>query len=148
MENKTPYKYIVLIEGMGEAYHETLEEANGCARAYQELGKIVQVYKAISDEPQAAPNVLKLAEAIIYGDREKTYGHPAKNLLCIADYWNQYLKAKLVGTAEMVALDAADVAKMMVLLKIARLHNRPDHRDSVVDGIGYFALLDRIGTLK
>ena len=33
-------------------------------------------------------NVLEEAQDIIYGDREKTYGHPAKNLNCIADMWN------------------------------------------------------------
>jgi hypothetical protein len=33
---------------------------------------------------------------------------------------------------------------MMVLLKIARLKNQPDHRDSLVDSVGYLALIERI----
>ena len=80
-------------------------------------------------------NILKEAETIIYGDREKTYGHPFVNLDNIAKYWNVYLGSNL---------NAQDVATMMVLLKIARLMNQPDHRDSLVDAAGYLALVERI----
>lgn len=84
-------------------------------------------------------NVLKEANAIIYGDREKTYGHPSKNLEAIATMWNAYLKS--VDGRE---LNAQDVCVMMVLLKGARLANDPNHRDSVVDICGYAALIERI----
>lgn len=83
-------------------------------------------------------NVLKEANAIIYGDREKTYGHPSKNLEAIATMWNAYLKS--VGDRQ---LNAQDVCVMMVLLKGARLANDPTHRDSVVDICGYAALIER-----
>jgi len=80
-------------------------------------------------------NILEEAQSIIYGDREKTYGHPSVNLDNIAKFWNVYLKTDL---------NAQDVATMMVLLKIARLMNQPDHRDSLVDAAGYLALVERI----
>jgi hypothetical protein len=80
-------------------------------------------------------NILEEAKDIIYGDREKTYGHPAKNLDNIAKYWSIYLDKEV---------SAQDVATMMVLLKIARLMNQPDHRDSLVDSVGYLALIERI----
>jgi hypothetical protein len=80
-------------------------------------------------------NILEEAQSIIYGDREKTYGHPSVNLDNIAKFWNVYLKTDL---------NAQDVATMMVLLKIARLMNQPDHHDSLLDGLAYFALIDRI----
>lgn len=83
--------------------------------------------------------VLKEAHTIIYGDREKTYGHPSKNLKTIAKMWNAFLEAR-TGSAE---LNAKDVASMMILLKTARLANNPDHRDSVVDICGYAALIER-----
>lgn len=86
-------------------------------------------------------NVLSEANRIIYGDREKTYGSPSKNLETIAQMWNAYTGALNKDTHQ---LNAQDVAVMMVLLKIARLANQPDHRDSLVDGVGYFALVDRI----
>jgi hypothetical protein len=80
-------------------------------------------------------NILEEAQSIIYGDREKTYGHPAKNLNNIAKYWSVYLDKKVT---------AQDVAIMMVLLKIARIMNQSDHRDSLVDSAGYLALIERI----
>jgi len=80
-------------------------------------------------------NILDEANSIIYGDREKTYGNPAKNLNNIANFWSVYLD---------VEISAQDVAQMMVLLKLARLINTPNHRDSLVDAVGYLALVERI----
>ena len=84
-------------------------------------------------------SILKEANTIIYGDREKTYGHPSKNLKTIAKMWNAYLEAK----TDKGELNAKDVATMMVLLKAARLANDPSHRDSLVDICGYAALIER-----
>ena len=81
-------------------------------------------------------NVLEEAGRIIYGDREKTYGHPSKNLRVIAELWNAYLGNE-------VCLTAHDVCVMMILLKAARLKNTPGHRDSTVDICGYAALIER-----
>lgn len=84
--------------------------------------------------------VLKEANAIIYGDREKTYGHPSKNLKTIATMWNAYLEAKTTGKDK---LDAKDVAGLMMLVKVARFANDPTHRDNLVDICGYAALVER-----
>jgi len=83
-------------------------------------------------------SVLKEAHKIIYGDREKTYGKPSKNLETIAKMWNAYISARTDSE-----LTAKDVAAMMVLLKTARLANDPSHRDSIVDICGYAALMER-----
>lgn len=88
-------------------------------------------------------SVLKEANTIIYGDREKTYGHPSKNLKTIAKMWNAYLVACGVATEGEGELIDKDVATMMVLLKTARLANDPSHRDSLVDICGYAALIER-----
>jgi len=85
-------------------------------------------------------SILKEANTIIYGDREKTYGHPSKNLETIAKMWNAYINAK---PNKGNSLNAKDVAAMMVLLKTARLANNPEHRDSLVDICGYAALIER-----
>jgi hypothetical protein len=87
-------------------------------------------------------SILKEANAIIYGDREKTYGHPSRNLVTIAKMWTAYLVASRAITTEN-NIGAKDVAAMMVLLKTARLANNPDHRDSLVDICGYAALIER-----
>lgn len=73
------------------------------------------------------------ARKVIYGDREQTYGHPSKNLQLIAEFWTSYLKGKEVLTCD-------DVCNMMILMKTARLKNMPEHRDSLVDTIGYTLL--------
>jgi hypothetical protein len=87
---------------------------------------------------------LEEAHDIIYGDREKTYGDPARNLNNIAAFWEIYLNARGLLNLDGEGLTAEDVATMMMLLKIARLGNSPGHRDSLVDTIGYAALIDRI----
>ncbi len=83
-----------------------------------------------------------LAEAgdIIYGDREKTYGHPAKNLEAIADLWVVHLRQRF---GHVLDLGPKDVAAMMVLLKMARLGHDMSYRDNITDGIGYLALIER-----
>lgn len=87
-------------------------------------------------------NILEEAQSIIYGDREKTYGHPSVNLDNIAKFWTIYLDAKF--NASKTELEGEDVATMMTLLKIARLMNQPAHHDSLLDSIGYLALISRI----
>jgi hypothetical protein len=84
-------------------------------------------------------SVLKEANSIINGDREKTYGHPAKNLKTIATMWDAYLKARKYSDV----VTPKDVAAMMVLVKVARFANDPDHRDNLVDMCGYAALIER-----
>ena len=86
--------------------------------------------------------ILKEAHSIIYGDREKTYGHPSKNLNTIAVMWNAYLNAKPTenGTFE---INAKDVSALMMLVKVARFANDPTHRDNLIDICGYAALIER-----
>ena len=90
------------------------------------------------NEDQKDLSVLKEAHKIIYGDREKTYGKPSKNLDTIAKMWNAYINA-----VDKRDLTAKDVACLMILLKTARLANDQTHRDSVVDICGYAALVER-----
>lgn len=86
-------------------------------------------------------SVLQEAERIIYGDREKTYGEPGKNLATIADFWSTYVNRKYdVG----ILFDYHDVCAMMRLLKEARLINQPGHLDSLIDICGYAALEERV----
>lgn len=97
--------------------------------------------------PTTAPankTALDAARDVIYGDRERTYGSPGKNLDVIADYWETYLRSRGLWGADTGTMTYHDVCNMMVLLKVARLGNSPGHQDSIVDGIGYFALADRV----
>jgi hypothetical protein len=78
--------------------------------------------------------ILDEAKEIIFGDREKTYGHPTKNLKLIAELWSAYLR-RPVGPQ--------DVCMMMILLKVAR-QNNAHTRDNLTDICGYAALVTRI----
>lgn len=94
------------------------------------------------DDPLVPPRgIAEEATELIYGDREGTYGNPAKNLRAIADFWQVYLY-NLTGTFYTISTD--DVCNMLVLMKTARLINAPLHRDSLVDVIGYTLLKERI----
>lgn len=80
-------------------------------------------------------SILAQAEELIHGDRAKEYGHPAENLGRIATLWSAYLKENIT---------AADVATMMILLKVARLKTGVGSRDTWIDIAGYAGLLELI----
>lgn len=82
------------------------------------------------------PNILREAEAAVYGDRERDYGHPRDDLRRTAVMWRAWLLARY-GTD--LSLDALDVSKMMRDVKDARLINGSLHRDSHVDIAGWAA---------
>ena len=69
-------------------------------------------------------------------ERAGAYGPPAASLAPIAARWSITLGRPV--TPEQVVL-------CMIDLKLARLAHDPSHRDSVVDVIGYAALLPEVG---
>lgn len=71
------------------------------------------------------------AKEAVNGSRQENYGHPYDNFRLIARLWGAYLNL----SPETISPE--DVAQMMILLKMARLKNTPDHEDSLVDEIGY-----------
>lgn len=86
-------------------------------------------------------DILQTALAAV-GDRGLNYGKPENNFKRIADLWNVHLinrYAESSTAGELPTLDPHDVAMMMVLMKVARLENTPEHLDSWVDIAGYAA---------
>lgn len=81
------------------------------------------------------------AEQTICRDRQDVHGAPEDTHALIADYWSIYLSQE---TGKIITIDAADVAVMMTLFKIARLQVNPQHSDNIVDGIGYLAIAGEI----
>jgi hypothetical protein len=109
---------------------------NTVKRYSKELGK----WMILGEEPrekETKKTVEEEAVEIIYGDRENTYGDPAKNIRKVAALWSAYL-----GLGEPLIIE--DVCNLMILLKTARLQHTPDHRDSMVDIVGYTLLKERI----
>ena len=69
-------------------------------------------------------------------ERGVEYGKPEDNFSTIARLWRAYLG---------VAVNAQDVAMMMVLFKVARSKANPDHTDNLTDIAGYAACAAELG---
>ena len=74
--------------------------------------------------------MLAAAHKCVCGDREQDYGSPERNFEKIAEFWSTYTGC---------AIDAADVAAMLALLKIARISSGNYKEDNWVDLAGYAA---------
>lgn len=129
-----------------------------------------ELKEAMKRYAERTTSVFTKAEELIYGDREKTYGDPSKNLARIAELWNQYLArnlrealrvafiirvnneptaAELRRLTELskveLRISVTDVCHMMQLLKWARDENQPKE-DNVIDDLGYGGLVHRCRT--
>lgn len=72
----------------------------------------------------------------IIKDRGEHYGGVQQNWNDTAKIWNGILSSKLKHE-----ITPADVGMLMIGLKLSRLKNTPDHRDSQIDICGYASLL-------
>lgn len=106
------------------------------------------------DEELSGPpedTIFDTAKSIVYGDRERTYGDPSRNIRNIAAMWTTYLKCRYdpLGLLEYPPnVTMEDVCAMMRMVKESRLINQPDHRDSLVDICGYAGVQGRIKETK
>ena len=73
---------------------------------------------------------LDAAAKAVMTDRAREYGRPEDCFGLIAALWSRYTERDI---------SSADVAVMMILLKIARIEGNPRHADSWVDIAGYAA---------
>lgn len=81
-----------------------------------------------------AKEFLEYAAELVGGDRAKQHGDKLENHAKITALWNAYLQIRRDPAA---ALTAADVAHMMVLLKVARTQLGAYNADNWVDMAGY-----------
>lgn len=84
----------------------------------------------MSSTDKEKQEILRTAESLVCGDRANEYGPPQTNFGNIADGWSV-----IAG----VDINARQVALMMGWLKICRLVNTPNHKDSLIDLAGYAA---------
>lgn len=71
----------------------------------------------------------------ILDQRQAAYGDVSRSLTTIAARWSLTLGQQVTP---------AQVALCMIDLKLARLQHTPEHRDSIIDIIGYAALLPEV----
>lgn len=79
--------------------------------------------------------LVKEALDIVNGPRQDTYGNPADSFQQIADFWEAYLKRRAPGP-----ITPKDVSRMMQLMKISRGATGVEHKDNLIDKIGYILL--------
>lgn len=77
-------------------------------------------------------SILDTAKQYVTEDRASEHGDMEDNFQRISDYWNVHL-----GLINFIKVE--DVAVMMALLKVARIHSNPKHPDNWVDACGYMA---------
>ena len=85
-----------------------------------------------------AKAIAQKAADLVGGYRKEAYGDVVSGLTRIAIYWNAELHA--TGNAPPRALTASDVAKFMVLLKLARADTGPLRLDNFIDMAGWAAV--------
>jgi hypothetical protein len=94
------------------------------------------------DPPDKKPTILEEAGSLVDGPREATYGHPMDDFSAVGK------AARELGVQPGAWLDdgqnALHHALYMVLVKISRLIQTPDHRDSVVDIAGYARTYEKV----
>lgn len=93
----------------------------------EEMATQNSILQAMADE----------AVGIVTKDRNGQYGEPEDNFRVIAGLWTGYLLARGCN-GDMDALEAADVARMMELMKMGRrMTAKHPKADSYIDAIGY-----------
>jgi hypothetical protein len=132
----------------------------GAVRASRFNGTVAPIHAPPSapcyDRPTPAPagasparNALETANDLIYGDRAKAYGPADENHTAIAKLMDAWIELRY-DDGEYHDLDAYDSCMFNLMQKISRLAHslRVDpmnpHRDSLVDGAGYFGVMAKI----
>jgi len=82
--------------------------------------------------------VLDEAKALIYGDRNEAYGHPADDYARTAGLWSALLGSKLREP-----ISPGEAILCMICVKLSREAHRPK-RDNRVDLAGYAGCLQRV----
>lgn len=125
--------------------HAMTPKINGCAEAGGprptcllscRLAREQEAAAEAAAEWAAEPKTI-LAEAaeLVDADRQVTYGHPRDDFAKTALMWSAIFGVDV--TVEQVAL-------AMCCVKISRLLQTPDHRDSVVDLAGYARTYEKV----
>jgi len=105
---------------------------------------VIGVSDLLPEKPDpSGPSILSEALECTSGDRRRDYDHALPNHQRIAGYWNAHLKS--VGIEGV--LTPADVALMMILLKVARQARTPK-RDNLVDIAGYARCVAQIEEME
>lgn len=103
---------------------------NAMGRLKSQMRPLFKIFQALTPQSPA----LCAADRLIRGQRAEEYGDAGTSFRQIAELWAAYLGA---------SVKPQDVAIMMALLKTSRFKNSHySHRDSLIDMLGYLALVE------
>ena len=100
------------------------------------LAAINAADKPAEQQPITRAVILDTAKKCVVGDRQDDYGSPENSFAAIAQFWQDYIKAKYNID---IHLSAADTAAMMAAFKIARIATGHGKSDNWIDLAGYAA---------
>lgn len=131
----TPF-YAYHLRGGGPAFHQEDGSWAGRTNPTSSLDLIEEV-PAPKDlaETTEAPETTRDPVSAIIEDRGRVYGDARTSFGRIAGLWNAYAGLNLTRH---------DVAMMLSLLKVSRIHGAPEHADSYLDAKAYLELAERI----
>lgn len=90
----------------------------------------------MSNYAPTAEHIASEAARLIGGEREATHGDKRTNFDNIATLWSAWLEMR---GADFI-LTGADVARLMTLLKLARMESGTRNVDDAIDACGYAAI--------
>lgn len=90
-----------------------------------------------------ASDVCAKAAELVGGEREAQHGTKIQNFSNIARLWDAYLRSRRDRAA---SVSAADVAHMMILLKVARTQTGTFNADDLIDAAGYSGCAAELAT--
>tara|TARA_R110000765_G_scaffold924_4_gene2223 strand:+ start:529 stop:996 length:468 start_codon:yes stop_codon:yes gene_type:complete len=119
---KTSYGYVYkLMQKIG-----TLQEV------FEEIDTEEDIHAGSTPRPSSRGSILDTAKEYVTKDRAADHGDMEDNFQRIAAYWNTHL-----GLISYIK--DTDVAVMMALLKVARIHSNVTHGDNWIDACGYLS---------
>lgn len=83
--------------------------------------------------------ILKKALSDVSTERQNMYGSPEDNFATIANFWNDYIRARGISDPSRPLIQPKDVAVMMIAVKMSRIVTSPNHDDNWSDIAGYAA---------
>lgn len=98
---------------------------------YDEVDHFTWEAASIHTSSTIRDEILEKAKSIINGERQGTYGAAEDSFAVIAQLWSAYLGKEI---------NSADVANLMILMKVARNHSGVYKDDNWIDIAGYAAL--------
>ncbi len=85
-------------------------------------------------------SILQEADSLIHGARRSTYGHPREDYSKVAGMFNALFSGRLKPGG---LFKPEDIPKIVILMKLSR-EEHYHKRDNLVDGAGYFGLIQMI----